>query len=222
MNKKKKIFQRKVAFFVLATVMIIVAVLGNYGLRSAKKSAEEKESDNLMGYFVDTNPDYTERYQDELAEMALNLNFFDFNALVSDYYHDDVPICTPIEATDGSTTYRYSFQTPFWQVDLSTVMDNETCLITSWIDLYQENNSDVYYEYQSPPVRIKPSNYVANLSGNSSDGTTNLFFVEREAFAHFLMLVKTGSFNQEFVVPFDMAQVPYQKLQPIPTSDPAN
>ena len=71
MNKKKKIFQRKVAFFVLATVMIIVAVLGNYGLRSAKKSAEEKESDNLMGYFVDTNPDYTERYQDELAEMAL-------------------------------------------------------------------------------------------------------------------------------------------------------
>ena len=216
---KSKIVIRA-ALCALPAVLVATSTIGGYYFRHCR--SESPTAKELQEYFVSTNPVYTERYQGSLADIAMSLNFFDFGSLLRDYYPQAVPVCTPIEAADGSTTYFYSFQTSHWQVDMSTLMDNETCLITSWIDLYSLGDLDTCYEYQSPPVKMKPSNYVANLDGGDKNGATNLFFLEREAFAHFLVLVKTGGLDQEYAVPFDLAGTPYQKMQPITPPDPAS
>lgn len=166
-------------------------------------------------YFTSTNPVYTDRFQGDLAQMAINLNYFDFDRLIADLYNTEAG-CNPVEAMDGSTTYDLSFQTGSWQVELSTLMDNETCLVTSWIDLYSLEDDGVVYEYQSAPARLKPSNYVTNLPQRSTDGTTRLFTMERGAFADFIVLVRSGGLNQGIAVPFDLAKLSYQKISTPP------
>lgn len=194
---------------VFITAVIIVGYL--FTLSGGNNNTTDVED-----YFVVTNEVYAKSF-DTLTDKALNLSYYDFDGLISDAYHaKGNAACTPIEAMDGSTTYDFSFKTKYWQVELFTLMDNEGCTVTSWIDLYSNINEDYYYEYQSMPVPIRPANLVANYS---QSGSSRMFQMERQAFANFLVLMRSGGLDQEFGIPFDLAGIPYQKLINIP--DPA-
>ena len=177
----------------------------------ANKQATPNE---LAQYFVVTNEYYAEQYNDSLANMAANLHYYDLDAMIWDRYHQYGEItCTPLEAPSGTIVYDYGFKTSVWQVELCTMIEDETDTIKTWIILY--NPADEQYAIESVPdtVSYRINNIIANLH-QGAGSSTRLFECERKTFANLLSLVAAGALDvKDGLVPFDKVGLDYQIIE---------
>lgn len=173
-------------------------------------------------YFVIDEGD--EDYGGELGKMATELDYYDFDAMLEDYFGQYGEVAfNQYDCLNGDVIYSALVSTKCWDIELCTCARSSNDSVYTYIILYDP--ADDSYNYQSLPeiVKYNTDNVITNR--HPGGDVASRFEIERKAFVDFIMLAKYDVFNQPGLLPFEAAKIPYQKVTVPTTPDdfsPAN